>query len=179
MQKKWYAVYTRLNCEKKVTLLFTKKKIENFCPMNSIKIKSLRRNKILQEPLFKSYIFVNIAEEDICLVKETYGVINLLHWMGIPAIIREEEILAIKEFSGMHQDINLERIQVRNNDLNYLEDIPDYTISMEGKVFTIKNKLVKVNLPSLGYIMVARMQDESIFSREKQNSGTLRFQIHN
>src|ERR1022692_411100 len=112
MQKNWYAVYTRPNCEKKVASFLNKKKIENFCPMNSVKLKSLRRNKILLEPLFKSYLFVHFEEEDISLVKKAGGAISVLYWMGNPAIILEDEIQAIKEFVATHREIELERIQV-------------------------------------------------------------------
>jgi hypothetical protein len=37
---------------------------------------------------------------------------------------------------------------------------------MEGNVFAVKNKTLKVSLPSLGFIMIAKMEDESVFGRE-------------
>ena len=164
MQKRWYAVYTKINCEKKVATLFTKRKIENFCPLNCRKIKSFRRSKILQGPLFKSYVFVNITPAEIALVKQTDGVISLLHWMGEPAVIKQDEIDAIREFTGEHKNIELERTQVNMHDVARVIDGPSYSI--EGNIFSIKNKTLKVSLPSLGYIMIAKMEDESIFGRE-------------
>ena len=164
MQKNWYAVYTKPNCEKKVASLFTKRKVENFCPLNCSKIKSFRRIKILQAPLFKSYVFVNITPAEIALVKQTDGVINILHWMGEPAIIKQDEIEAIKEFTTDHQNIELERTQVDFNEVARVVDGPSY--SMEGNVFAVKNKTLKVSLPSLGFIMIAKMEDESVFGRE-------------
>ena len=164
MQKNWYVVYTKPHYEKKVSLLFAKRRIENFCPLNSIRLKSLRRNKLLQEPLFKSYVFVNIYDSDIHLLKQTDGVISLLYWMGKPAIIREDEIETIKEFINDHQNIELERTQVNTSDIVRMIDGPSYSI--EGKILALKNKNVKVNLPSLGFTMVAKIEDESIFGRE-------------
>lgn len=164
MQKNWYAVYTKPSCEKKVASLFTKRKIENFCPLNSSKIKSFRRSKILQGPLFKSYVFVNITLAEIALIKQTDGVISILHWMGEPAVIKQDEIDAIKEFTSDHQNIELERTQVNIHDIARVVDGPSY--SMEGNVFALKNKTLKVSLPSLGYIMIAKMEDESIFGME-------------
>jgi transcription antitermination factor NusG len=164
MQKNWYAVYTKPHCEKKVAVSLSKRKIETFCPLNCLKIQSFRRSKILKEPLFKSYLFVNITEKETSLLKQADGVISLLYWMGKPAIIREDEIEAIKEFINDHQNIELERTQVNTSDIARIVDGPLY--SMEGKVFALKNKTVKVNLPSLGYIMVARMEEESIFARK-------------
>jgi len=164
MQKSWYAVYTRANHEKKVSLLFTKKRLENFCPINTIKIKSFRRIKLLSEPLFKSYVFVNISDSELHLLKQVDGVISLLYWMGKPAIIKKDEIEAIKEFVNDHQNIALEKAHVNTNDTTHIIDGPSYSI--EGKVLSLKNKNIKVNLPSLGYTMVAKIEDESLFGRE-------------
>lgn len=165
MQKNWYIVYTKPKNEKKVALLLKKRNIESFCPLNCIKVQVFRRDKILEEPLFKSYVFVNIREKEIPLIKQTDGVISLLYWMGKPAIISEDEIDAIKEFTNTHQSIELERTQVNVNDKVRIIDGPTY--SMEGNVFSLKNnKTLKVNLPSLGYIMVAKIEEKSIFARE-------------
>ena len=164
MQKNWYAVYTKPNCEKKVASSFTKRKIENFCPLNRRKVNSLRRSKILQEPLFKSYVFVNVTPVEIALLKQTYGVINILHWMCAPAVIKQNEIDTIREFTSDHKNIELERIQVNTHYVAQVVDGPSYSI--EGNVFAIKNKTLKVSLPSLGYIMIAKLEDESIFGRK-------------
>jgi transcription antitermination factor NusG len=164
MQKNWYVVYTKPHYEKKVSLLLTKKRIESFCPLNSIKLKSLRRNKLLQEPLFKFYVFVNIHDSEINLIKNIEGVISFLYWLGKPAIIRKDEIETIKEFINDHQNIELERTQVNNSDVVRIIDGPSY--SVEGKILALKNKIVKVNLPSLGYTLRAKIEDESIFGRE-------------
>jgi transcription antitermination factor NusG len=164
MQKNWYAVYTKPHCEKKVAALFTKRKIENFCPLNGKKIKSFRRHKILQEPLFKSYVFVHITPLEINLLKRKDGVISMLYWKGEPAVIKQDEIDAIKEFTNDYKNIELERTHVNMEDVVHVVDGPSYSI--DGNVFALKNKTLKVNLPSLGYIMIARMEEESIFGRE-------------
>jgi transcription antitermination factor NusG len=141
-----------------------KKKIENFCPMNRVEIQAFRRNKILLEPLFKSLVFVNIQEDEISLVKQVDGVISFLHWMGKPAIIREDEVEAINDFTSNYETIELQKFPVNSNGVRHIVDFPIYSI--EGKVFAIKNKKMKVNLPSLGYTMTVRMKDDSIFARE-------------
>lgn len=164
MQKNWYIVYTKPKSEKKVALFLKKRNIESFCPLNCIKTQAFRRNKILEEPLFKSYVFVNITEKEISLIKQTDGVISLLYWMGKPAIISEDEIEAIREFTNTYQSVELERTQVNVSDKIRIIDGPNYSI--EGNVFSLQNKTVKVNLPSLGYIMIAKIEEKSIFARE-------------
>lgn len=164
MQKNWYAVYTKPHCEKKVALALTKRKIENFCPLNYTRTISLTRSKILKEPLFKSYVFVNTILSEIALLKQIGGVINILYWKNEPAVIKEDEIDAIKEFTENHQNIKLERAKVNLHDAVHIIDGPSYSIL--GNVFTTKNKTLKVSLPSLGYIMMAKIEDETFFGRE-------------
>ena len=165
MQKNWYAVYTKPHCERKVSLLLTKKKIENFCPLNYKKSQSLLRGKILHEPLFKSYVFVKTTDSDIVMLsKQINGILSLLYWIGKPATINEDEINAIKEFTNNHHEIRLEKQHA--NLKSYENIIDDISYLMDGKILMIKNRVIKVNLPSLGFTMVARVEDESIMGRE-------------
>lgn len=177
MQKNWYIVYTKPKYEKKVAVLLTKKKIENFCPMNCTKIQSFRHCKIIQAPLFKSYVFVNITENETSLLKQLDGVLSLLYWMGKPAIINHEEIEAIKEFANDHQNIELQSMPVNTGDITRNVDGLSYSIS--GKVLALRNKIVKVNLPSLGYVMTAIMEEESIFGKEGTILQTIRSYMDN
>ena len=165
MQKNWYVVYTKPNCEKKVFSLFTKKRIESFIPFRNRTEPSLLRKKIRQEPLFNSYVFVKASEDDIIDVrKKTKCIVSILYWMGKPAIISEDEIMLIREFTNEHREINLEKYEVNSRSEKNINGGISYTI--DGKILMIKNKAIKVNLPSLGYTMVARIEDESIMGRE-------------
>jgi transcription termination/antitermination protein NusG len=164
MQKNWYAVYIRPHCEKKVALTLAKKKIETFCPVNSIKLTYQKRKKIIQEPLFSSFIFVRIVQSEIHILKQVDGIINLLYWMKSPAIIKDAEIEAIKEFTGNYFDIKLEQSQVNTTDL--FHNIEGPSSSMDGNVYVLKNKVLKINLPSIGYNMIAKMEEETIFTRK-------------
>jgi transcription antitermination factor NusG len=164
MQKNWYALYTKPQSEKKVAALLAKKKIEVFIPLVHVKTKTFIRNKFISEPLLKSIVFVNVTQEDTVVLKQVNGVINLLHWLGKPAVIATEEIAAIRDFTENYQNIKLEPVFVNSN-----KEVNNYngsSISIEGKLYAVKNKTVKVNLPSLGYSLVAEMKEESIFVRE-------------
>ncbi len=160
MQKNWYAVYTRPSCEKKIAGLFTKWKIENFCPLNCVRTNVSWRNKMQSEPLFKSYIFVYIGETEISRLYKADGVVSILYWLGQPAVIKEEEIETIKEFSNNYRSLRVERTNVNINDSVKIMNSPSY--KMEGKFISIKNKTVKVNLPSLGFAIIAELEKENI-----------------
>ena len=163
MQKNWYAVYTKPQYEKKVAALLGKKKIESFCPLGCVETQNFRKLKLVFKPLFKSYVFVHATHEELTLLKQTDGVVNMLYWLGKPAIIKDEEIAAIKEFTNDHRNIKLERTVVNLSETARNFSASSYAI--EGKLVTIKNKLLKVSLPSLGYTMIAKVEDESIFGR--------------
>ena len=92
----WHALYTRPKSEKKVTDQLTKLDIEVYCPMvTQVKQWSDRKKKV-QTPLISSYVFVNVEEKDRNSVFEAHGVVRYLFWLGKPAVIRNEEIDALK-----------------------------------------------------------------------------------
>lgn len=164
MQKNWYIIYTKPKCEKKVATTFTKRKIENFFPVNCKQINTLRRRKVHEEPLFDSYVFVNIPESDIHKIKMIDGVLNLVYWKGKPATIHDNEIEVMKEFTTDYQDIKVEKARVNPEDVARVIDGPKY--SMDGNVLTVKNTTVKVNLPSIGFTMIAEVATENVLGRE-------------
>ncbi len=164
MQKNWYAVYTKPQCEKKVAAVLTKWKIENFCPLKIVKINLLGRIRLQYEPLFKSYVFLYISKDQICRLDKISGVVNLLHWLGSPAVINIAEIEAMKEFTNNYKDIKLEKIGVNLNDGVKILDEPSYR--REGKFISVKSKTMRINLPSLGYTLFAEIEKDNILERQ-------------
>ncbi len=160
MQKNWYAVYTKPSCEKKLAALFTKWKIENFCPLNCLRTNVGWRNKTQTEPLFKSYLFVHIAESEISRLYKAEGAVSILYWLGQPAVIKDEEIETIKEFTNSYRCLRVERTIVNINENVKIINGPSY--KMEGKFISIKNKSIKVDLPSLGFALIAEVKKENI-----------------
>ena len=73
----------------------------------------------------------NLIEKDIDLLKQPDNVLSLVYWKGQPAIIRDDEIDAIKEFTNDHQNIKLERTQVNVNDVARIIDGPLYSINKD------------------------------------------------
>lgn len=152
----WYAVYTRPRWEKKVAGLLTKKKIDNFCPLNKVVRQWADRKKTIHEPLFTSYVFVKATETDLIKVRQTDGVLNFVYWLGKPAVIKEAEIDTIKNLLDNYCNVGLEKIHVNVNDDVRVVHGP--LMSREGKVLEVMNSSVKVYLPSLGYALIAHVQ---------------------
>jgi transcription antitermination factor NusG len=156
--KKWFAVHTRARWEKKVAEIFTRRKIENYCPLNKVVHQWSDRRKIVHEPLFTSYVFVRVSETEVTSLKQTSGVISLVYWLGKPAVIRDVEIETIKAFLSEHINIKLEKTRVNVNVNDKIKVIGGPLRDREGQVLTIGNTTARVALPSLGYMMYAEVE---------------------
>lgn len=95
--QKWYAVHTRPRWEKKVTDFLEQKGIESYCPVKKVKRKWSDRMKTLEEPLFKSYVFVKITAERRTDVRMTEGVVNFVHRDSKLVQVKEKEIKALQK----------------------------------------------------------------------------------
>jgi len=160
--KKWLAIYTRPRWEKKVNLLLQEKGVESYCSLNKVKRKWSDRVKIIEEPLFKSYVFVKVSDEEKTTVRMTTGVMNFVYWNKKPAIIKEKEILTIKRFLDEYRDVHVYPIDLKLNDR--VRVTSGSFMDHEGKVLGLRHKIVKVAIDSLGYILVAYIERSKLIS---------------
>jgi transcription antitermination factor NusG len=164
---KWYAIYTRPRWEKKVNSLLEGKGIESYCPLNKVRRKWSDRIKTIEEPLFKSYVFVKIEDEVRTNVRMTDGVINFVYWNGKPAIIKEKEVQTIKRFLDEYENVELVIMNLRP--VQRVKVIAGPLMDQEGKIIEIKNKVAKVAIDSLGYILVADIDKGRLMSTNHTN----------
>lgn len=106
--KEWFAIYTKPRWEKKVFAGLLQQGITAYCPMNRVMKQWSDRKKMIDVPLFTSYIFVQINAEEQLKVRMTAGVVNFVYWLGKMARIREEEISALQAFVDAHSQIRVE-----------------------------------------------------------------------
>lgn len=156
----WYAVYTKARCEKKVAELLARKQLESYCPLNHVERQWSDRRKLVQEPLFKSYVFVRIPERMQAMVRETEGVVNFVYWLGKPALINDDEIDLIKRFLREYRSADLEKVPVRRNDIVEITAGP--LIHQRGRILEVGKNKVKAVLHSLGYAMTATVRNTEI-----------------
>jgi len=160
--RKWLAVYTRPRWEKKVHQLLMAKGLESYCPLNKIRRKWSDRIKIVEEPLFKSYVFVKVNDEDRTAVRMTDGAINFVYWQGKPALIREKEIATIKRFLNEYENVEVQPMDLHPDQHVRITTGP--LMDHEGKILSIRHKTVKVAIDSLGYILVAYIERSKLTS---------------
>ncbi|MDB5120186.1 MAG: hypothetical protein JWN56_1404 [Sphingobacteriales bacterium] len=95
-QVKWYPVYTNPRAEKKAFDLLTQKGIECYLPLYRQQKQWSDRKKWVNEPLIKSYVFVNIAASQITEVLMTNGVCRFLYFSGKIASMPDKQIEQLK-----------------------------------------------------------------------------------
>jgi transcription antitermination factor NusG len=156
MKKNWYAVYTKLNCELRVSAQLSRKKIENFCPVNHISLNTGFKRKWTTVPLFQSLVFVRITEAEIQLVKQTSDTVNFLFWLGEPAQISDEEIRNLDRFTNDYNHIKIEKTAV-NPQLH--SQITSYS---HKDTVSASQTVVKMLLPSLGFLLMALIDTATV-----------------
>lgn len=159
--KKWYALYTKPRWEKKIYKSLQQKGFESYCPLNKVRRKWSDRIKVIEEPLFKSYIFVRIDDSMKTDVRYVDGVLNFVYWNGKPAIVKDEEIVEIKKFMSEYDDVEVKQIEVKPAD----EVIINQGVMMgaSGRVLRVlSNNIVEVRIDSLGFVLTAKFDKQKL-----------------
>ena len=92
----WFAIYTHSRAEKKVLERMLNAGFEAFLPLiTSMKQWSDRKKKV-EVPLINSYVFVKTNAEKLNLLLNIPGVINILKYLGKPAVVKDIEIDNLK-----------------------------------------------------------------------------------
>ena len=103
----WFAVYTNPRCEKKAHALLLEKGIDAYLPLQRSLKQWSDRKKWVEEPLFRSYLFVNIPANHYFDVLNTQGVVRYITFEGKAVPIPEKQIEAIRYFlagEGINSD---------------------------------------------------------------------------
>lgn len=176
----WYAVYTKPRWEKKVADALVRKQIETYCPLNRVTHQWSDRKKIVEEPLFKSYVFVRIPEDKKTLVRETSGIVNFVYWLGKPASIPDHEIDLIKRFLREYQDVEVERFPIHEDDLIRITAGP--LMHQHGRVVEAGKNTVKAVLYSMGFSLIATVKTSDLMvlaNNSKEYAGASKVSVGN
>jgi len=94
----WYVVYTAPRAEKQVQQRLTEQGIEVFLPIHLSPRKWSDRVKMVEMPLFPSYLFVMARKSDLYDLVRIPGLARIVYFEGEPATVRPQEIRAIRQF---------------------------------------------------------------------------------
>jgi transcription antitermination factor NusG len=160
--KKWFAVYTKPRWEKKINEKLLQKGVESWCPVQKKQSQWSDRKKIIEDPLFKSYVFVHIADSEKLAVLTTDGVLRFIHYLKKPAVIRNDEIELIRSYL-LEKDANIkvERLEYFNEN-NKVIIHKGVFMDAEGTVIKGGNKRIYVRLESLEQVLIVEFPAEHL-----------------
>lgn len=152
----WYVIYTKSRNEIKVAENLEKAGIIVYCPL-IVQVKQWSdRKKKIAIPLFNSYIFVYLEESNRDSVFKVTGVVRYLFWLGKPAIVRDDEILALQEsLKGVIDSIEI--IGLQAGDFIAFPKGPFQ--GKEGIVKQVKKNKIQVILKELGVVITLTKEE--------------------
>ena len=110
-EPRWFAAYTKPRNEKKVFERLVSSGIEAYLPLQRSLKQWSDRKKMVEEPLFRSYIFVKINDVDYYRVLNTVGIVRYITFEGKAVPIPEKQIDLIKQL--LEQNIEIETVEER------------------------------------------------------------------
>ncbi len=147
--KFWFAIYVKSRSEKKVARELQINSIEHFLPTIKVLKQWSDRKKLVEEPLFRSYVFVNVNTEEFYKVVHTPGFVKYVSFEGKAVPIPNVQITAIKQFLEQTEPEKL-----NDADWTYgkkVEVISGSMTGLMGELVDIKGKQkVKVQIETVG-----------------------------
>lgn len=156
----WNVLYTAPRAEKQVRERIEALGVECFLPLHRTPRVWSDRVKIIEIPLFNSYIFVRCSDSVLRDLLRVYGVSRIVFYNAKPAIVRQKEIDAIREFLD----------QAAEHALCPGEEVEILTGAMKnisGKVKKIKKNHLMLYLEQLGATVCVKLTDVARVSRLK------------
>lgn len=98
--KKWYLLYTKPRYEKKVNHELQLRGFETYLPLNKTLKQWSDRKKWIEEPLFKSYLFINTSISYYYDILNVNGIVKFVNFEKSPVVVNEKEISLIKQIVG-------------------------------------------------------------------------------
>jgi len=156
LKYKWYAVYTKPRHEKKLSAELSKKGITNYCPLIKTVKQWSDRKKTVEEPLFKSYIFVNVSEKEYYNAINSFGAVKYITFGGKATPIRDEQIENIKKVLDHNVDfsVSAEKFELGQHvEVEYgpLQGTKGEIVSYSGKNYLL------LRIENIGYSLLLKV----------------------
>ncbi|PWG78891.1 UpxY family transcription antiterminator [Pararcticibacter amylolyticus] len=176
-RSEWLVIYTRSKYEKKVDQLLKQQNIESYCPSVRTRRKWADRMKEVELPLFNSYVFVKINNQEQSKVLQTTGVINFINFSNKPAVVPSTDIEKIQKYVSQYSDI--ESVSLRNLNIGDQVTFNDgIFFDQHGEVLEVQGKRVLIVIKQLDCALMAKIKTDpsSITMRNSTNYQTLAIQ---
>jgi transcriptional antiterminator RfaH len=159
----WRAFYTRPKHEKKVHDRLLERGYEVFCPLMKTRMRWSDRWKKVYKPILPGYIFAHVEEHQRIEVMQDPSIINTVFWNKKPAVVRDDEIVAMQyllhgadeDFSESFQ--NGDTVRITNGDFR----------GLSGIVIRIDKQTVSLRLESLQLDFVVHIPARMVHSETR------------
>lgn len=146
VEKKWFVLRTRSRFEKKVSHWLTQLGVENYLPTHKKLRKWHDRKKLIDDVLFKGYVFVFIADNKRHEVFQIPGILRYLFVHKKIAIISEQEIARIKLFCTL-ADVKINKKPEKGD---RVEVICGALIGLQGNIVSAPGgHRLQIHIPAL------------------------------
>jgi transcriptional antiterminator RfaH len=142
MSKKWLVVYTRPRFEKKIEKYLNDRDIICYLPLYKTLRQWSDRKKWVELPLFSSYVFVKVDDQDYQNVLKADGVLRYVTFEGAAVEIPEGQIENIKWI--LSSDISTEPIHEPIPTGSIVEVIKGPLKGLIAELVKYKNKKIVV-----------------------------------
>ncbi len=156
----WNVLYTAPRAEKQVKERLEALDVECFLPLHRARRVWSDRVKIVDVPLYNSYIFVRCDAEKLRSLLQVYGVSRIVYYNQKPAVVRPKEIEAIKEFLDAAAEHTLcpgEEVEILVGAMKHVS----------GKVKKIKKNHLLLYLEQLGATVCVKLDEVAPTKRLK------------
>ena len=106
------------------------------------------RKKVILEPLFKGYVFVQVSENKKWDLMNINGIVNYVYWLGKPAKIPEAEIETIRKFLNEFSEVEVQEGLVPLNATVRVKQ--GILMNYQGLVLEISGNKAKIKIESMG-----------------------------
>jgi transcriptional antiterminator RfaH len=159
-EPKWVALYTRSRHEKKVETQLIEKKLAVYVPMKRVLKHWSDRKKWVEEPLFRSYVFVRGNGQERYRAVQSIGVVRLVTFNGQLAFVRDEEIEMIRRILADAPDTEACAVSYAVGD----------TVEIEtGPLAGLKGKLEEIRGETRFLVSIASISQGIHFNVDKWN----------
>ncbi|HKJ42103.1 MAG TPA: UpxY family transcription antiterminator [Sunxiuqinia sp.] len=158
----WHAVYVKSRAEKKVDKELNFKRIKTYLPLVAVKKQWSDRVKVVEEPLLRGYLFVQVSNKEYVDVLQTSGAVSYVMFSGKAATIPDKQIQALKLFvekanSKIH--VTSETIQKGQQ----VKVIAGVLAGMEGEITEVRGtKRIVLRFENLGCSVFADVSMELV-----------------
>lgn len=163
----WYALYVHSRAEKKVYEQLVKRGYEAYLPLVVKMKKWSDRMKKVEEPLFKSYLFVRADIRYYFHVLDIPGITRFVSFERQAVVVPENQINAIKKYCNDYTDGDSQPQEIEFHEGQLVRIINGPMAGLIGRLAPIDNKKrLIVHIESVGQylpINISRTRVEPVY----------------